>query len=318
MPWRETPEQIARARAEVPVAFPTPLGTLFGIYTPADPAVPAAGRCAVFFTRPRSHRNRMWVEGARRLAAQGFSAFRFDYHGCGDSEGESTYLNPNAPYQADGLAALVMLNERFGEERFLVAGSCFDARTALSMFAGADDVVDGMVFYAAPVMELETLVKAHADHKDWRHLVRSLKNAENWKQLGDLQRWRYMATVLGRVAKRSVPLASGSGEPANDTPLADSFVSHFRALVRSKARALFIYGEADVELISFRIAQDTVFKRLSPEESARFEIELWPGDVHGFLNLPMQRRGLERAMDWFQQFHPAASAASAGSNGRHA
>ncbi len=317
MPWRETPEQLARARAEVPVTFPTPLGTLFGIYTPADPAAPPAGRCVVLFTRPRSHRNRMWVEGARRLSLMGFSAFRFDYHGCGDSEGESHFNNPNTPNQADGLAALVHLNEHFGEQRFLVAGACFDARTALSMFAGAGDVVDGMVFYAAPVMELDTLVKAHADHKDWRHMVRALGNAENWKQLGDPARWRYMATVLGRVARRSVPLPA-SGEPANDTPLADSFVSHFRALVASKARALFIYGEADVELISFRVAQETVFARLTPEARARLEIEIWPGDVHGFLNLPMQRRSLERALEWFQQFHPAATAAAAGGNGRHA
>ncbi len=316
MPWRETPEQLARARAEVPVTIVTPLGTLFGIYTPADPTAVAAGRCAVLFTRPRSHRNRMWVEGARRLSLQGFSAFRFDYHGCGDSEGESHFNDPNTPNQADGIAVLVHLNEHFGEQRFLVAGACFDARTALSMFAGAGDVVDGMVFYAAPVMELETLVKAHADHKDWRHMARALGNAENWKQLGDPARWRYMATVLGRVARRSMPATAASTEPANDTPLADSFVSHFRALVASKSRALFIYGEADVELISFRVALDTVFQRLSPEERSRIEFELWPGDVHGFLNLPMQRRSLERAMDWFQQFHSAATAATVGSNGR--
>jgi len=308
MPWRETPEQLARARAEVPVTVATPLGTLFGIYTPADPAVPPAGRCAVLFTRPRSHRNRMWVEGARRLSLQGFSAFRFDYHACGDSDGESHFLDPNTPNRADGDAVLAMLRERFGESRFLVAGACFDARTALSMFVEPSNTVEGLVFFAAPVMELDTLVKAHADHKDWRHLLRALGNAENWKQLGDPGRWRYMATVLGRVARRGAPQTNG--EPANDTPLADSFVQHFRALVRSRARALFIYGEADVELISFRVALDTVFARLSPEDRARLEVELWPGDVHGFLNLAMQRRSLERALDWFAQFHPAAADAN--------
>jgi dienelactone hydrolase len=306
MPWRETPAELARARAEVPVTVPTPLGTLFGIHTPPAPEAPAAGRCAVLFTRPRSHRNRMWVEGARRLAALGFSAFRFDYHGCGDSEGDSKFNNPNQPNREDGLAVLRMLTERFGAERFLVSGACFDARTALSMFADSGDRVEGMVFYAAPVMELDTLVKAHADHKDWKHLVRALGNPENWRTLGDPERWRYMATVLGRVARRTLP-APASAEPANDTPLADSFVAHFRALVRSRARALFIYGEADVELISFQVALDTVFQRLTPEERARLEVEIWPGDVHGFLNLPMQRRALERALEWFQSFHPAGA-----------
>ncbi len=163
-------------------------------------------------------------------------------------------------------------------------------------------------------MELDTLVKAHADKKDWKHLLRALGNRDNWKTLADPERWKYMATVVGRVARRSVPVA---GEPVNDTPLADSFVHHFRALVRSRARALFIYGDADVEYLSFQVALETVFARLSPEDRARFEVELWPGDVHGFLNIPMQRRSLERAIEWLSAFHPQATPATAALTNAH-
>src|SRR5215813_827033 len=102
MPWRETAAELERARAEVPVAWPTPAGTLFGILTPEAPVAGANGRkphCVLLFTRPRSHRNRMWIEGARRLAVRGFAAFRFDYHGTGDSEGQSAFLDPNQPYR---------------------------------------------------------------------------------------------------------------------------------------------------------------------------------------------------------------------------
>jgi dienelactone hydrolase len=311
MPWRETAVELERARAEQPVTLPSPGGRLFGIYTPPDPSAPPAGRCVVLFTRPRSHRNRMWIEGARRLAAHGFAAFRFDYHGAGDSEGEPGFLNPNRPYRDDANAVLRFLRERFGEQRFLVLGSCFDARTALSAFVDEGASIDGIVFFAAPVMELDTLVKAHADRKDWKHLLRALGNPENWRALGDPARWRYMATVVGRVAG-----GGAKAGPRNDTPLADSFVEHFDALVRSRARALFIYGEADTEIISFRVALDTVFPRLTPEQRARFEIDIWPGDVHGFLNIPMQRRALERALGWIERFHPEA-VAPASANGAH-
>ena len=308
MPWRETPAELARARAEVALTLPTPLGTLFGIYTPPAPDAPPAGHAVVLFTRPRSHRNRMWVEGARRLAAQGFGAFRFDYHGAGDSEGTTAFLNPNRPYVDDAAAVLRMVHERFGHERFLVLGSCFDARTALSAFATHAGVVDGLVFFAAPVMELDTLVKAHADQKDWKHLLRALGNPENWRTLGEADRWRYMTTVLGRVARRG----RAQGGTRNDTPLADSFVEHFRALCASGARALFVYGDADAEYASFKVALETVFARLTPEQRARFEIEVWPGDVHGFLNLPVQRRALERALEWINSFHPQAATSAAG------
>jgi alpha/beta superfamily hydrolase len=299
MPWRETAAELERARAEQPVTLPTPAGTLFGIHTPPDPAAPVARHCVVLFTRPRSHRNRMWVEAARRLATRGFGAFRFDYHGTGDSEGETTFLDPNRPYRDDADAVLRMLRERHGYDRFLLVGSCFDARTALSAFVDHGSEVDGLVFFAAPVMELDTLVKAHADQKDWRHMFRALRNPGNWRSLSSAGRWRYMATVLARVAG-----GGGKGAPRNDTPLADSFVEHFRALVRSGARALFVYGDADAEYASFQVALQTVFPRLSPAERARFDVEVWPGDVHGFLDVPLQRRSLEHALAWLERFQP--------------
>jgi len=314
VPWLESAVDLARARAEQPFVFEAATGRLTGIYCPADPAAAPAGRCILMLTRPRSHRNRMWVECARRMSAKGFSSFRFDYHGDGDSEGESSFHNPNTPYREDAVSALRAVREHFGDTRFLVLGACFDARTALSTFVDEGDHIDGLVFYAAPVMELDTLVKAHADKKDWKHLLRALGNRDNWKTLADPERWKYMATVVGRVARRSVPVA---GEPVNDTPLADSFVHHFRALVRSRARALFIYGDADVEYLSFQVALETVFARLSPEDRARFEVELWPGDVHGFLNIPMQRRSLERAIEWLSAFHPQATPATAALTNAH-
>lgn len=307
MPWRETAAELERARAEEPETFPAPAGRLFGIFTPPDPAAARAAQCVVLFTRPRSHRNRMWVEAARRLAARGFGAFRFDYHGTGDSEGESGFLDPNQPYRDDTDAVLRGLRERHGYERFLLVGSCFDARTALSAFVDQGAAVDGLVFFSAPVMELDMLVRAHADHKDWRHLWRALGNPENWRSLGRAERWRYMATVLGRVAGGSAPDTA-----RNDTPLADTFVEHFGALVRSGAKALFVYGDADAEYASFQVALQTVFTQLSPAERARFEIEVWPGDVHGFLNVPLQRRALERALAWLERLHSQPPAGLAG------
>ena len=107
-------------------------------------------------------------------------------------------------------------------------------------------------------------------------------------------------------------LFRSKGGTRNDTPLADSFVEHFRALVASRGRALFVYGDADAEYVSFKVALETVFPRLAPADRARFEVEVWPGDVHGFLNVPVQRRALERTLAWLAPFHPQTSASDAG------
>jgi pimeloyl-ACP methyl ester carboxylesterase len=305
MPWLETPAELARARAERPVVIRSPAGALFGLFTPPAPEAPPADLCVILLTRPRSHRNRMWVEGARRLAAQGFAAFRFDYHGCGDSGGASAFLDPNTPYRDDLVAVMRHLRDHLGARRFVLAGSCFDARTALSAFVDEGDAIDGLVFIAAPVMALDTLVQVHADTKDWTHLWRALRKPDNWRSLGRGGRWRHMAAVVGRVAGRSVPGAAG------ELPLAPSFVEHFEALVRSKARALFLYGLDDAEYASFQVAERTVFAGLPAATRARFEVEVWPGTVHGFLEMARQRETCTRALRWIEALHPGARTSSA-------
>jgi pimeloyl-ACP methyl ester carboxylesterase len=269
-----------------------PRGDVFGILTPAAEGTHDPGLCAVLFTRPRSHRNRMWVEAARRLAANGISAFRFDYHGNGDSTGESGFLNPNEPFSDDAVAVLRHLADHEGQRRFVLVGACFDARTALSAFPDEGGRIAGLAFIAAPVVELDNLVKADADRKDWRHLARALRNPGNWRALGTLERWKYMATVTGRVARRSVV------EKAGALPLAQSFVRDFDAFVRSRARLLFLYGEKDAEYQTFRIVEQHVLPRLPAAVRERIEVVVWPGEVHGFLEVPRQREGLEKVLAW--------------------
>jgi alpha/beta superfamily hydrolase len=303
MPWRESPEERARARAEIPVIVPGPLGRLFGVYTPPAPDAPDAGLCAILFTTPRMHRNRVWVEGARRLAARGFACFRLDFHGAGDSDGETSFRDPNQPYREDAVATIRHLRDRFGHERFVLSGACFDARTALSAFRDEADAIVGLVFLAAPVMELETMVKVDADRKGWGHMLKAVRNPDNWKALGDAERWRYMGTMLGRMARRSV-----SGDAAPELPLSDGFVRDLGALVASRARALFLYGLEDSEYESFRIAERDLFAKFSPETRERIVVEVWPGTVHGFLEMTRQRQTFERAMTWISGLHPSGAA----------
>lgn len=304
MAWRETGPELARARAEQPVVVPGPHGALYGIFTPPAPEAPPAGLCAVLFTRPRLHRNRMWVEAARKLAAQGFACFRFDYHGAGDSEGESVYLDPNKPYREDAVAVLRYLRERLGQRRFVLSGLCFDARTALSAFMDEADAIAGLVFIGAPVLEMETMVKVDADHRSWRQMGRAFRKTDNWRALASVARWKYMAVVLGRMLRRS--LSRGR----RDYAVPATFIDHMRALIRSRATALFLYGADEPEYESFRAAERTILATLPPEAKRRFEVEVWPGVVHrGTLNVQRQRQILERATSWILALHPAAPSA---------
>jgi pimeloyl-ACP methyl ester carboxylesterase len=300
MPWIETAEQLARARAERPVVIPTTLGALYGIFTPADPAAPPAGRCVVLFTRPRSHRNRMWVETARALAVEGFPCFRFDYHGQGDSEGEGGFLNPNEPYRDDAVAVLRYLREQLGQERFVLYGGCFDARTAFSAFLDAADSIDGMVFSSAPVMDLDTVEKVYAERRSWRQVIFGVLDRRQWKSLLRPGRLRQVLAVLFRMARRSTV-----GSREEDFPLSPSFLQHFDAFLRSRARLLFLYGRADREYDSFRTVERSLLPRLDPAIRRRIDVQIWDGPVHGASQqVPLQRSILDTVQGWIREFHP--------------
>lgn len=302
---RESPAERERARAETPMVVPGPAGDLVAIHTPAAPEASAAGLCVVHLTRPRSHRNRNWVRGARRLAALGFSACRFDYHGNGDSEGANLPLDPSAPNTGDLLAVLAALRQR-GERRFVLTGNCFDARTALSAFPTESASIAGLAFLSAPVMPLATMESLRTSRGHWGGVWQAVNNPDNWKRLADPRLWRNVESRLRGVAgpASAAPDSAGIG-------LDPEFLASFEALVASRARALFLYGEDDAEWLTFRPVAEHLLPGLEPEARARIEFELWPGEVHdGFNAIDRQESIVERVLTWIETFHPARAAAA--------
>jgi pimeloyl-ACP methyl ester carboxylesterase len=254
----------------------------------------------------------MWIEGARRFAARGFACFRFDYLGAGDSEGESGPVDPNRPAREDIVAVLRHLRGPLGQRRFVLYGACFDGRTALSAFVDEGEAIEALVVVAAPVMELDLLLKLDADLRTWRRVGRAILRPDNWRAMLRPERWGYVARVIGRVTRRSV-----LGAQEERLPLSASFIQHFQALVASRARAFFLYGAADPEYATFRMAERTLVARLPAPVKARLEIEVWPGEVHaGFVEMTRQREVFARVADWIERLHPAAAGAPASADGR--
>jgi alpha/beta superfamily hydrolase len=148
MDWHETPAERARASAERPVILQGEHGKLFGIFTPPSPEVSPAGACCILLGRNRWFGDRLSVKGARWLAARGFSCFRFDYHGYGESEGDCLVVDPDHPYTEDALAAIRSMRSIFAQQRFVLSGFCFDGRTAMSAVKHEGESIDAMVVVA--------------------------------------------------------------------------------------------------------------------------------------------------------------------------
>lgn len=296
MNWRETPAELACAWAEKPLKVPSPYGDLIGIYTPPAPAAAPAGMCVLLLARPRFEYRRMAVHLARLVAQEGFAAFRFDFHGWGDSEGETKLTNLDEPATDDLIAVIRHLGETLDERRFVLWGWCYGARVAISAFVDAPDAIAGLAFLSAPIDAAPA-----SGVYNMRNLARWLTDATQWRQLIFSGRARRRAVEALRGMIRKKMSGGGNGSEASLSPV---FKEHFRALLRARARALFLYGDEDDEYSSFRIAERDLFPKLDAATRRRFEIEVWPGRVHSPLDVPRQLAIVARSVAWIRSLHP--------------
>jgi pimeloyl-ACP methyl ester carboxylesterase len=123
-----------RSIKETPLTIEQPFGRLFGVL--AEPVQTPALHLSAILLNPGAHRrigqNRMWVEAARRWAAQGVPTLRLDLEGIGDADGEvSRFQNVRelyTPAMVDQvLVSLDVLDARKLGPAYVLAGLCSGA-----------------------------------------------------------------------------------------------------------------------------------------------------------------------------------------------
>jgi hypothetical protein len=120
---------------------------LVGILTEPLPAQRVPGAPAVVFLNSgiihRVGASRLYVQAARRLAADGIASLRFDFSGIGDSESRRDALPFVESAVVETREAMDYLERVTGAETFVLAGLCSGADMAFSV-AQVDARVVGM------------------------------------------------------------------------------------------------------------------------------------------------------------------------------
>ena len=215
------PEPVLDAIVERADTVESPWGSIFGVIAEPARGTPRAECCALFLNAGGVRHigpNRMWVEAARRLAAEGGISLRFDLPGIGESGGDPG-LNLPALYQK-GLVEQVefvmeSLKSRFGFTRFAVAGLCSGAFWAFhaalrNVSISSATLLNPRLFFWGPGVDRRRLI---------RRGLRALIRWEDWYRvahggvrLRDLQ--RAARTVLaGSRAHGADPAIHGSLPP---------------------------------------------------------------------------------------------------------
>ncbi len=137
---------------ETTVFFPIGADTLFGILAnPESSTVPDLALVVLCEPTPAgmSGQNAVIPRLARSSTTAGLVSFRFDYRGVAASEGPPPSMRRDRPFVDEVEAAMDWLGAR-GVRRFVLAGSCFGAMTALATAAARADVC-GVALLSCPI-----------------------------------------------------------------------------------------------------------------------------------------------------------------------
>jgi pimeloyl-ACP methyl ester carboxylesterase len=278
---------------ERPLAFERSRGKLFGILS--EPLGARQDLCMVMLNAGAIRRigpNRMWVEAARRAAAQGVPTVRLDLEGIGDADGDEERFADEARFHVPSLVAQVrsaldaLEADGYGR-RFVLAGLCSGAYWSFHA-ALQDDRVSAAVMLNPRAIYWDAALDASRD------LRRGLLRPSSWRKVlrGEVS--------LARIAALAVKLP---------------FSLPLRALRRWQQRhaggddverAFDQIGDADQQLTLIFSENEPLHEEFEKEgrlerlqRRANVELEQIPGRDHTLRPAESQRRAhaaLDRAL----------------------
>ena len=280
---------------ETPVYMHGPDGLLFGILT--EPLGERRELCAVLMNagpQRRTGPNRMWVEIARRWAAQGVPTLRFDLSGMGDSDGDAASLVHVASlyaraYIGQARVALDMLGERGLPDRFLILGLC--AGAYWSTHAALEDERIGTVVMLNP----RTLIWDSWVYgvRRTRELRKQLLMSSTWRKAlrGELTLARHLETaraLASRAKSRPRELRGRVTGPASRAGRGNAMSEILDRLRDRDQRVLLLFTGSEPlhrELTAMGVLED-----LARWSNLRLAIRGNSADTHTLTPLWLQRQ----------------------------
>jgi alpha-beta hydrolase superfamily lysophospholipase len=284
------------ALRERPIFLDGAGGQLFGVLT--EPLGARRELTALLLNAGPQRRigpSRMWVEIARRWAANGVPTLRIDAAGIGDAEGDATMLGQVTAFYRQGYvvqarAALEMLAERGLPPRFVMVGLCSGAYWS-AQAALADERVAAVI-----MLNPRTLV-----FDEWRHTVRRTRHLRKqmlrpstWRRAlrGELKLAKHIETgrtlveraASGPLRARERIIAPRQGKQPAREPIEDLF----DALRDRDQRALLLFTGREV--LHRELSRKGVLDRIDRWPNLELALMGTSADTHTLTPLWLQRQ----------------------------
>ncbi|MDB4975705.1 MAG: hypothetical protein JWN48_4046 [Myxococcaceae bacterium] len=262
-------------------------------------------------TNHRVGPNRLYVKMARRWAAQGYRAFRFDLAGIGDS-GSAAGFSATRLYDkasvSDVQLAMDALSAR-GCKRFIVIGLCSGAYVAFQTVLADERVVGQVLMNPRRLVwkEGDTLQSAMAkSYKSTSFYTRQLLEPDTYRRLlqGDID----VRGIAGRMrALAEVRVQRLSDRLMRRPPSEDDVLSHLKRACARGADALFIVGAEDdgLDYLELHLGAKGRHMRAFPN----FRMSFIQGSDHTFSRAESQEAVISTVLNHLNQLTERAARA---------
>jgi pimeloyl-ACP methyl ester carboxylesterase len=282
---------VVDATHEMPVFFRAGDHTLFGILT--RPLMESNGSAVLLLPGGAvpltTARNRLFVRISRSLASHGYHALRLDYHGTGESGGIADAFRLHEPFADDAAGAVLWLREQ-GLHRVILMGTCFGARTALSV-AESEGIV-GAILISTPPRDFEMGDRLASKWSLWRFAREGIRPRTLFNILFNARR---RAAYVPHLRRKWRALAQNRKESKRDQQggpasrrISPRFVAQVTSLIERDVPILFIYGEGEDLYEEFKEACSGRLGRSLRHAGSAVEVRTLPGTVHGLTRLAIQ------------------------------
>jgi len=268
-----------------------PRQELVGVVTSPEGASAGAKRAVLMANIGMHHRvgpYRLYVDLARRLAARGLVALRFDLSGLGDSASRQDMMSDVERGAADMGEAMDWLASKMGVTEFLLIALCSGVDTA-HLAALRDERVVGAVFIDGYTY---VTTRSRVRHHTLRYL--------------ELERWiRYGRRTLAGVGAGRSRNGQSAQAPAifvREYPTRERFRGDIARMVGRGAKLLFIWT-GTYQHYNARTQLFEMLGREFPRDG--IEVERMGGADHVFTSCRHRRALIERIERWAAGIAPA-------------
>lgn len=250
----------------------------------------------------------------------GFTVFRFDFYGIGDSEGEinetvlADFYNhiEVGRYVADTLDALDWMQRHTGVSKVIASGLCGGAVTGL--LAGEHDpriagllglgITPILASRAADASAYMTVSELNTMRKGY---FKNLASLTSWVRLLTLQSdyrtlWRSLIKPIMRKIKAQAPSpAANPAEPDNANP---RFPPAFFRMLESQRSILLIFSGADRLYAEFQEKFVARYRERLQSFAGRYALHVVPNANHVLSSREWEQEMLDVSTRWLAQNYP--------------